>query len=51
MGSRDYRHHEAKKPKKSAKKLPPVTVLQTPVEVEVVKKGKKQREAEEPAEE
>lgn len=48
MGSRDYRHHETKKPKRSAKKLPPVTVLPTPVEVEVIKKGKKQRETEEP---
>ncbi len=50
MGSRDYRHHEPKKPKKNAKKLPPVSVLPTPVEVEVVRKGRKQREpeAEEP---
>ncbi len=46
MGSRDYRHHEAKKPKKSAKKLPPVSVLPTPVEVEVIRRGKKQREME-----
>ncbi len=50
MGSRDYSHHEPKKPKKNAKKLPPVSVLPTPVEVEVVRKAKKQREpeAEEP---
>ncbi len=53
MGSRDYRHHEAKKPKKNAKKLPPVTIiLSTPTEVEVIRKGKKPREtgAEEPEE-
>ncbi len=46
MGSRDYRHHEPKKSKKDAKKLPPVNVLPTTVEVEVIRKGKKQRELE-----
>lgn len=45
MSGRDYRRHEPKKPKKDAKKLPPViTILPTPVEVEVIKKGKKARE-------
>lgn len=50
MGSRDYRRREPKKPKKDAKKLPPVSILPTPVSVEVIKKGKKKR-AEEEAEE
>ena len=45
MGSRDYSHHESKKPKKNAKKLPPVTIIAPPVEVEVIRKGKKPREA------
>ncbi len=44
MGSRDYRHHEPKKPKKNAKKLPPVTILSAPVEVEVIKKRRKSPE-------
>ncbi len=48
MGKRDYRNRESKKPKKEAKKLPPITtILETPAGVEVVKKGKKDREAEE----
>lgn len=46
MGRRDYRHREPKKVKKDAKKLPPLNILTTPVNVEVVKKGKK-REGEE----
>jgi hypothetical protein len=44
MGSRDYRRREAKKPKKDAKKLPQVSILPPPAEVEVVKKGKKNKE-------
>ena len=47
MSRRDYRHRESKKPKKDAKKLSPVTILPPPVNVDVVKKGKKKREAEE----
>ncbi len=47
MGSRDYRRREAKKPKKDARKLPPVTIVPTVAEVEVVKKSKKPRELEE----
>ena len=47
MSRRDYRHRESKKPKKDAKKLPPVSVLTTPANVEVVKKEKKKREDEE----
>ena len=42
MGRRDYRHRETKKSKKDVKKLPPVTILPTPVNVEVVKKRKKE---------
>jgi hypothetical protein len=45
MGKRDYRHREPKKPKKDVKKLSPVTILPTPVEVEVIKKGKERRKA------
>ena len=47
MGKRDYRHREQKKTKKDAKKLPPVSILETPAQVEIIKKGKKGREAEE----
>jgi hypothetical protein len=43
VGSRDYSHREKKKQKKDAKKISPVSVMTTPVEVEVIKKGK-QRE-------
>ena len=46
MGKRDYRHRESKKPKKDTKSIPAVTVLPTSVNVEVVKKVKKNREAE-----
>jgi len=44
MGSRDYRHRETRKPKKDARKLPPVSILKTPTNVEVIKKGKKKEE-------
>ncbi len=44
MGRRDYRHREPKKQKKDAKKIAPVSIIQSPVQVEVVKKGKKKRE-------
>jgi len=47
MGGRDYRHREPKKPKKSAKKISPATILPPPITVEVIKKGKKEPEAEE----
>jgi hypothetical protein len=43
MGSRDKTRHEAKKPKKDARKIPQVTMMTAPPEVEVIKKGK-QRE-------
>jgi len=43
MGSRDKGHKETKKQKKDVKKLPQVTIMTTPTEVEVIKKGK-QRE-------
>ena len=46
MGSRDYRHKELKKPKKDAKKVTPVSILPTPVNVEVIKKGKRKEEEE-----
>jgi len=45
MSRRDYRHREPKKSKKEAKKLPAVNVIPTPVNVEVVKKVKRKREA------
>ena len=47
MGSRDYRHRETKKAKKDDKKMPQVTVLKTPANVEVIKKKKKHEEEEE----
>ena len=49
MGGRDYRHHEPKKPKKSAKQVPLATVLPLePVrEVEVIGKRKKKHTEEE----
>jgi hypothetical protein len=37
----DYSHREKKKGKKDPKKISPVTIITTPVEVEVIKKGKK----------
>jgi len=48
MGRRDYRHREPKKPKKGAKKLPPITILPAPTaEVEVIRKARKKGEEEE----
>jgi len=44
MGRRDYRHREPKKPKKDAKKISPITLIPTPIQVEVIGKGKKKRE-------
>jgi len=44
MGRRDYRHREPKKSKKNAKKISPVTIIPSPIQVEVIKKGKKKRE-------
>jgi hypothetical protein len=44
MGKRDFRHHEAKKPKKGAKKPLVTEVLSAPTTVEVIKaKGKKDK--------
>ncbi len=47
MGKRDIRWREKKKPKKDAKKLPSANILSSPVTVEVIKKGKRERPAEE----
>lgn len=47
MGKRDYSQREKKKTKKEAKKLPPVTIMAPPVEVEVIRKGKKREPDEE----
>lgn len=47
MGRRDYRHREPKKAKKEAKKISAATILPSPTTVEVIKKGKKERKAEE----
>lgn len=46
MGKRDYRHRESKKPKKDAKKTPVTTIIQPPATVEVIKKGKQDKEKE-----
>jgi hypothetical protein len=44
MGTRDFRHHETKKPKKGAKKPLVSEVLSAPTSVEVIKaKGKKDK--------
>lgn len=51
MGSRDYRHRETKKPRKSTRKLPETSILAPPTMVEVVGKGKKARKEEEVEEE
>ena len=42
MGKRDFRWREAKKPKKGAKKTKIVSEIIPQVQVEVVKKGKKE---------
>ena len=47
MGKRDYRHRETKKPKKDVSKLSPITIMPPPANVEVIKKGKKERKEEE----
>ena len=47
MGKRDFRHREPKKTKKDTKKAPAATILPPPMTVEVIKKGKKEREGEE----
>lgn len=46
MGTKDFRWREPKKPKKSAKK-PATTIITPPVEVEVIRKGKKAKPPEE----
>jgi hypothetical protein len=40
MGKGDRGHKEPKKQKKDLKKIPQVSIMTTPVEVEVIKKGK-----------
>jgi len=47
MGKRDYRHREPKKAKKDVRKLPPVSILPTPVNVDVIKKERKKGKGEE----
>ncbi|MFC2047447.1 hypothetical protein ACFLTK_04160 [Chloroflexota bacterium] len=47
MGKRDYRHREPKKLKKDDRKISVATILPSSPTVEVVKKGKKEREVEE----
>jgi hypothetical protein len=47
MSRQVYGPREQKKAKKDAKKVAPVTIITTPVEVEVIKKGKKKRGEEE----
>lgn len=46
MGSRDFRHHEAKKPKKDIKKPTTASIAPPapPTEVEVIGKRKKRQE-------
>lgn len=47
MSRRDYRRRESKKTKKDTKKILPITILPPQPAVEVIKKGKKEQEAEE----
>ncbi len=47
MGKRDKQGRESRKPKKDIKKATTVEILSSPVAVEVIKKGKKERPAEE----
>ena len=47
MGKRDFRRRESKKPKKDAKKIPPVDILETPTTIEVIGKGSKKKKKEE----
>jgi hypothetical protein len=42
----DYRHREVKKQKKDDKKIPRVTIMTTPANVEVIGKRKKREEEE-----
>lgn len=46
MGRRDFRRRESKKPKKTAKKAQVISEMLPQVEVEVIKKVKKEREEE-----
>ena len=46
MGRRDFRRRESKKPKKTAKKAQVILEMLPQVEVEVIKKVKKEREEE-----
>jgi hypothetical protein len=41
MGKRDYRHREAKKPKKGSKKTESISFEPQQATVEIIKKGKK----------
>jgi hypothetical protein len=48
MGSRDFVRREKKKPKKESKKPPVISTFEAPrPDVEVIKKGKKNKEFEE----
>jgi hypothetical protein len=47
MGKRDFRHREPKKSKKDAKKISATDIVPPPIAVEVIKKGKREREEEE----
>jgi hypothetical protein len=48
MGKRDFRHHEAKKPKKDVRKIIQSTILEAPPPVvEVIKRKRKERPEEE----
>ena len=47
MGRRDFRHHEQKKAKKSAKKASVSDIIQAPVTVEVIGKKKRKKNKEE----
>lgn len=47
MGKRDFGQREKKKGKKDPKKISPVIIVTAPVDVEVIKRGKKKHGEEE----
>jgi hypothetical protein len=49
MGKRDFRHHEAKKPKKDTKKTSVSDLISPPMAVEVLGKKKRKKGADEEA--
>ncbi len=47
MGNRNIGKREQKKPKKDARKAPPINIVEPQMQVEVIRKGKKIKDEEE----